>query len=349
MVFTAQQIADFVGGKVDGNSAASINTFAKIEEGVEGALSFYYDPKYEPYLYQTLSSVVLVPESFQPAQPVKPTLVRVANPREAIARLLAMYESMKPRHKGISEQAFVSPSAKIGEDVYIAPFVFIGENAVIGDNTEIYANATIGDNATVGSDCIIYSNASIYHDCRVGNRCILHSGAVIGADGFGFTPTAEGYEKIPQIGIAVLEDDVEIGANACVDRAVMGETIIHKGVKIDNLVQIGHNVEVESHTVLCAQVGIAGTAKIGQWCTFTGQVGVAGHITVADHTTVGAQSGVAGSVRKAGQTLLGSPAIDAKQFARASVSFKNGPDMMQQIRELRNELKALKEELNQNK
>lgn len=349
MVFTAQQIADYVGGKVDGNPATTINNFAKIEEGVEGAISFYYDPKYEPYLYQTLSSVVLVPADFQPAQPVKPTLVRVANPREAIARLLAMYESMKPRHKGVSDKAYVAPTAKIGEDVYIAPFAFVGENAVVGDNTEIYANASIGDNATIGSDCIIYSNASIYHDCRVGDRCIIHSGAVIGADGFGFTPTADGYEKIPQIGITVLEDDVEIGANACVDRAVMGETIIRRGVKIDNLVQIGHNVEVDSHTVLCSQVGIAGTTKVGKWCTFTGQVGVTGHATIADRTTVGAQSGVAGSVRKPGQTLLGSPAIDAKQFARASVSFKNGPALMQQIRDLQNELNALKEELAKNK
>ncbi len=334
MLFTAQQIADFVGGKVEGNPEASVGTFAKIEEGTEGAISFYYDPKYEPYIYQTASSVILVPADFIPTQPVKPTLVKVQNPREAIARLLAMYESMKPRHKGISDKAYVSASAKIGEDVYIAPFAFIGENVVIGDNTEIYSNVSIGDNATVGSDCIIYSNACVYHDCRIGNRCILHSGSVIGADGFGFTPTPEGYEKIPQIGIAVLEDDVEIGANACVDRAVMGETVIRRGVKIDNLVQIGHNVEVDSHTVLCAQVGIAGSTKVGQWCTLTGQVGVAGHVTIADHTTAGAQSGIAGSVRKPGQTLLGSPAIDAKQFARASVAFKNGAATMQQLHEL---------------
>ena len=327
MEFTAQQIADYVGGKVEGNPAASVSTFAKIEEGAKGALSFFYDPKYEPYLYQTQSSVVLVPESFQLSKPVQLTLVRVANPREAIARLLALYESMKPRHKGISEQAYISPSAKIGEDVYVAPFAYIGDNAV------------------VGSDCILYANSTVYHDCRVGNSCILHSGCVIGADGFGFTPSADGYDKIPQIGIAILEDDVEIGANACVDRAVMGATIIRKGVKIDNLVQIGHNVEVDSHTVLCAQVGIAGSTKVGQWCTFTGQVGVAGHATIADHTIAGAQSGIAGSVRKPGQTLLGAPAIDAKQFSRASVAFKNGPAMMQQIRELQKEVADLKAQL----
>ena len=342
MEFTAQQIADYVGGNVEGNASARVNTFAKIEEGTPGALSFFYDPKYEPYLYQTQSSIVLVPKDFHPSQPVKPSLVRVDNPREAIARLLAMYENMKPRHKGISDRAYVSPTAKIGEGVYIAPFAYIGENAVVGDNTEIYPHAYVGDNAQIGSDGILYANATVYHDCRVGSRCILHSGCVIGADGFGFTPTADGYEKIPQIGIAVLEDDVEIGANACVDRAVMGSTIIRKGVKIDNLVQIGHNVEVGSNTVLCAQVGIAGSTKVRQWCTFAGQVGVAGHATIADHTTAGAQSGIAGSINKPGQTLLGAPAIDAKVFARASVAFKNGPQIMQQIRELQKEVASLK-------
>ena len=342
MEFKAQQIAEYLGGTVEGRADASVHTFAKIEEGVEGALSFLSDPKYEPYLYQTQSSVVLVPTAFQPSQPVRPTLVRVDSPREALARLLALYESMKPRRTGISPQASVAPTAHIGKDVYLAPFAVVGEHAVIGDGTSLHAHAVVGDGAHVGEGCILYPGAVVYHDCRVGNRCILHAGAVVGADGFGFAPTAEGYEKIPQIGIAVLEDDVELGANACVDRATMGQTVVHRGAKIDNLVQVGHNVEVGSHTVLCAQVGIAGSTKVGEWCTFTGQVGVAGHATVADRTTLGAQSGLPGSIRKPGQTLLGTPPIDPKLYARASAVFKSLPDMAVQLRQLQKEVEKLK-------
>ena len=342
MEFKAQQIAEYLGGTVEGRADASVHTFAKIEEGVEGALSFLSDPKYEPYLYQTQSSVVLVPTAFQPSQPVRPTLVRVDNPREALARLLALYESMKPRRTGIAPQASVAPTAHIGKDVYLAPFAVVGEHAVIGDGTSLHAHAVVGDGAHVGEGCILYPGAVVYHDCRVGNRCILHAGAVVGADGFGFAPTAEGYEKIPQIGIAVLEDDVELGANACVDRATMGQTVVHRGAKIDNLVQVGHNVEVGSHTVLCAQVGIAGSTKVGEWCTFTGQVGVAGHATVADRTTLGAQSGLPGSIRKPGQTLLGTPPIDPKLYARASAVFKSLPDMAVQLRQLQKEVEKLK-------
>lgn len=342
MEFKAQQIAEYLGGTVEGRADASVHTFAKIEEGVEGALSFLSDPKYEPYLYQTQSSVVLVPTAFQPSQPVRPTLVRVDSPREALARLLALYESMKPRRTGIDPQASVAPTAHIGKDVYLAPFAVVGEHAVIGDGTSLHAHAVVGDGAHVGEGCILYPGAVVYHDCRVGNRCILHAGAVVGADGFGFAPTAEGYEKIPQIGIAVLEDDVELGANACVDRATMGQTVVHRGAKIDNLVQVGHNVEVGSHTVLCAQVGIAGSTKVGEWCTFTGQVGVAGHATVADRTTLGAQSGLPGSIRKPGQTLLGTPPIDPKLYARASAVFKSLPDMAVQLRQLQKEVEKLK-------
>lgn len=342
MEFKAQQIAEYLGGTVEGRADASVHTFAKIEEGVEGALSFLSDPKYEPYLYQTQSSVVLVPTAFQPSQSVRPTLVRVDSPREALARLLALYESMKPRRTGIDPQASVAPTAHIGKDVYLAPFAVVGEHAVIGDGTSLHAHAVVGDGAHVGEGCILYPGAVVYHDCRVGNRCILHAGAVVGADGFGFAPTAEGYEKIPQIGIAVLEDDVELGANACVDRATMGQTVVHRGAKIDNLVQVGHNVEVGSHTVLCAQVGIAGSTKVGEWCTFTGQVGVAGHATVADRTTLGAQSGLPGSIRKPGQTLLGTPPIDPKLYARASAVFKSLPDMAVQLRQLQKEVEKLK-------
>ena len=327
MQFTAQQIAAFVSGTVEGNPEASIHTFAKIEEGVEGALSFYYDPKYEPYVYQTRSSIILVPDTFQPAQPVQAALIRVKDPREAIGRLLSMYESMKPKRTGIDPLAYVAPTAKLGKDVYLAPYAVVGEGAEIGDGTQLFPHAVVGDGA------------------HIGDNCILYAGSVVGADGFGFAPTAEGYEKIPQIGIAILEDDVELGANACVDRATMGATIIHRDVKIDNLVQVGHNVEVDSHTVLCAQVGIAGSTKVGEWCTFTGQVGVAGHISIADHTTLGAQSGCPGSIRKPGQTLLGTPPIDPKVFARAFAVYKNLPDMAAQLRALRKEVETLKAEL----
>ncbi len=345
MQFTAQQIADHVGGKVEGNAEACVTTFAKIEEGVEGALSFLSDLKYEPFIYETRSSVVLVPESFQPAHPLRATLVRVAEPRMALGRLLALYDSMRPRPTGISPQAYVAPTAHVGSDVYIGPFAVVEAGATVGDGTQLHPHAVVGTGATVGSECVLYAGATVYHDCRVGDRCILHSGSVVGADGFGFAPTADGYEKIPQIGIAVLEDDVELGANACVDRATMGATIIRRGVKIDNLVQVGHNVEVDSHTVLCAQVGIAGSTKVGQWCTFTGQVGIAGHIAIADHTTLGAQSGVAGNIRKPGQTLLGSPAIDPRTFMRASAMFKNLPDMAAELRALRREVEALRSQV----
>lgn len=342
MEFTAQQIAQYTDGTVEGNGDARVSTFAKIEEGVEGALSFYYDPKFEPYVYQTLSSVLLVPQDFQPSQPVRPTLVRVADPRMAIGRLLSLYESMKPRRTGIDPLAYVAPTAQVGKDVYLAPFAVVEDGAVVGDGTQLYPHATVGAGATVGANCTLYANAVVYHDCRIGDRCILHAGAVVGADGFGFAPSAEGYEKIPQIGIAVLEDDVELGANACVDRATMGATIIRRGVKIDNLVQVGHNAEVKSNTVLCAQVGIAGSTTIGEWCTLTGQVGVAGHISIADRTTIGAQSGVPGNVRKPGQTLMGYPAMDPKVFARASAVFKTLPEMAVELRQLRKELETMK-------
>ena len=341
MEFSASQIAEYLKGTLEGNPQAQVSTFAKIEEGVPGALSFLSDTKYEPYIYQTRSSIVLVPETFKPSQTVGTTLIRVKDPREALGRLMLLYESMKPKRKGIDPLAYVAPNAKVGKDVYIAPFAAVGDGATIGDGTALHPHATVGANAKVGADCILYANTTVYHDCIVGNRCILHAGSVVGADGFGFAPTEEGYEKIPQIGIAILEDDVELGANACIDRATMGATIIHSDVKIDNLVQIGHNVEVSSHTVLCAQVGIAGSSKIGEWCTFAGQVGVAGHIKVADHTTLGAQAGLPGNVRKPGQTLMGYPAIDPKIWSRASAVFKNLPEMATELRLLKKEIENL--------
>lgn len=344
MVFTAQQIASFVGGEVEGNPNASVTTFAKIEEGVPGALSFLANPQYEQYIYNTKSSVVLVNKDFQLKSTVETTLVRVDNAYESVAKLLTLYESMKQKKTGVSDKAYISPTAKIGEDCYVAPFAYIGDNVVVGNGTTVHPNAVICDNASVGEDCIIYPNVTIYHDCKIGNRVILHAGAVIGADGFGFAPTANGYDKIPQIGIVTIEDDVEIGANTCVDRSTMGTTIVRKGVKLDNLVQIAHNVDVGSHTVMSAQVGVAGSCKIGEWCMLGGQVGVAGHITVGDRTYAGAQSGIPGGrmIKNGNCTVMGYPAIEQKNFARSAAVYKNLPELVAQVNELKREIEELK-------
>ena len=344
MVFTAQQIASFVGGEVEGNPNASVTTFAKIEEGVPGALSFLANPQYEQYINNTKSSVVLVNKDFQLKSTVETTLVRVDNAYESVAKLLTLYESMKQKKTGVSDKAYISPTAKIGEDCYVAPFAYIGDNVVVGNGTTVHPNAVICDNASVGEDCIIYPNVTIYHDCKIGNRVILHAGAVIGADGFGFAPTANGYDKIPQIGIVTIEDDVEIGANTCVDRSTMGTTIVRKGVKLDNLVQIAHNVDVGSHTVMSAQVGVAGSCKIGEWCMLGGQVGVAGHITVGDRTYAGAQSGIPGGrmIKNGNCTVMGYPAIEQKNFARSAAVYKNLPELAAQINELKREIEELK-------
>ena len=258
MEFSAKQIAEYIHGEIVGDEQAKVHTFAKIEEGVPGALTFLANPKYTPYIYDTQASIVLVNRDFVPEHEVKATLIRVDNAYDCLARLLTLYEQSKPKKTGIDRLAFIAPTAQVGKDVWIAPFAYVGENAVIGDRTVIHPHATIGDGAHVGNDCVLYAGATVYHDCRVGNRCILHAGSVVGADGFGFAPTPQGYEKIPQIGIAVLEDDVEIGANTCIDRATMGATIVHHGAKIDNLVQVAHNDEIGAHTVMAAQVGIAG-------------------------------------------------------------------------------------------
>jgi UDP-3-O-[3-hydroxymyristoyl] glucosamine N-acyltransferase len=345
MEFSAKQIAGLIGGVVEGNENATVSTFSKIEEGIPGAISFLANPKYAHYLYTTKSSVVLVNKDFKLEQNITTTLIRVDNAYEAIARLLTAYESMKPKRTGVHSLACVAESAKIGKDCYIAPFAYVGDNAVIGDNTQIYTHTVVEAGAHVGSDCILYPNVSVYHDCKIGNRVILHSGCVIGADGFGFAPSEEGYEKIPQIGIVTIEDDVEIGANTCVDRSTMGSTYVRKGTKLDNLVQIAHNVDVGSNTVMSAQVGVAGSTKIGEWCMFGGQVGITGHATIANRTMTGAQAGIAGSVRKEGLTLQGSPAIDAKNFMRSSAVFKNLPDMYREMNAIKKELEDMKARL----
>ena len=345
MEFSAKQIAEFIQGTIVGDENATVHTFAKIEEGMPGAISFLSNPKYTHYIYDTQSSIVLVNKDFTPEKEVKATLIKVDNAYESLAKLLNLYEMSKPKKTGIDPLAYIAPTAKIGENTYIGPFACVGDNAVIGDNTSLHPHATVGSGAKVGSDCILYPHATVYHDCRVGNGCILHAGSVIGADGFGFAPSPEGYEKIPQIGIVILEDNVEIGANTCIDRATMGATVIHKGVKLDNLIQIAHNVEVGSNTVMASQVGIAGSTKVGEWCMFGGQVGLAGHIKVGDKVNCGAQSGIANNT-KSGSTIMGSPAFEVKGFMKSSAAFKKLPEIYLELNALKKELDELKKQLN---
>ncbi|MBE6268915.1 MAG: UDP-3-O-(3-hydroxymyristoyl)glucosamine N-acyltransferase [Bacteroidales bacterium] len=345
MKFTAKQIAAFIQGEIVGNENAEVYTFAKIEEGTPGALSFLSNPKYTEYIYTTQSSIVLVNKDFEPQSEISATLIKVDNAYESLAKLMMLYESMKPKKQGISSLASIAASAKIGENVYIAPFVVVGENCEIGDGCMLHDGVSVGDGAKIGEGTVLNAHVTVYHDCHVGKNCILHSGCVIGADGFGFAPTPNGYEKIPQIGIVKIEDNVEIGANTCIDRATMGATIVHSGVKLDNLVQIAHNDEIGSHTAMAAQVGVAGTTKIGEWCIFGGQAGISGHSSIGDRTTVGPQCGTIGSL-KSGVTVLGSPAIDAKEYIKISAYSKKLPTMEKTIKQLKKEIEELKAELN---
>lgn len=341
MEFTAQQIAELIKGRVEGDKDAKVSSFAKIEEGHEGAISFLSNKKYLHYIYETKSSVVLVDESLELEKNVNCTLIRVKSAYEAVAQLLQLYESMKPRKRGISDLAFIDPTAAIGEDCYIGPFAYVGPKCVIGDNSIIHPHAALGDNVIVGKNTEIHSNAVIYHDCKVGNRCILHAGCVIGADGFGFAPSENGYDKIPQIGIVTIEDDVEIGANTCVDRSTMGSTFIRNGVKLDNLVQIAHNTDIGANTVMSSQVGVAGSTKVGEWCMFGGQVGISGHITIGNKVMLGAQSGVPGSI-KDGQQLIGTPPMEMRSYFKSQAIFRRLPEMYNEINKLRKEIEELK-------
>ena len=324
MEFTARQIADFIGGKVEGNEQASIHTFAKIEEGTEGAITFLSNPKYTQYIYETKATIVLVNEDLQLEHPVSCTLIRVKNAYECVAKLMQMYAQSLPKKTGVDPLAFVSPSAQIGKDVYIGPFTYVGEGVKIGDNTRIFPNVTI------------------YDGCQIGQNVTIHAGAVIGADGFGFAPNQEGYEKIPQLGVVIIEDNVEIGANTCIDRSTMGQTIIHQGVKLDNLIQVAHNCEIGENTVMSAQAGMAGSTKIGAWCMVGGQAGFSGHIQVADRTMIGAQCGVIGNTKGDGETLIGSPAVNPKMYFKARALDAKLPDMYRQIAQLQREIDALK-------
>lgn len=342
MEFTAKQIAELIQGRIEGDENATVNTFAKIEEGKKGAISFLSNPKYTHFVYNTESTIVLIDENVKLEQPTKATLIRVKNAYECVAKLLQMYDAMKPKKTGIDSLAFISPKAKIGNNCYIGAFAYIGDGVEIGDDCQIYPHAVIYDNAKLGNNCLIYPNVSIYHDCHLGNNVTIHSGSVIGADGFGFAPTPDGFDKIPQIGIVTIEDNVEIGANTCIDRSTMGSTYIRKGAKLDNLIQIAHNAEVGENTVMAAQVGVAGSTKVGKWCMFGGQVGMAGHISIADGTQVGAQAGITNTVKKADAPIIGSPAIDAKAYMKAYAVYRRLPEMYQELNALKKEIEQLK-------
>ena len=349
MEFSAEQIAGIINGQVVGDPKVTVNGLSKIEDGKVGTLSFLANQKYEEFIYTTKASIVIVNNSFTPQRDIseKCTLIKVEEAYSCFAKLLELYDQAPSKEALIEQGSHVSPKAKIGKNVYIGAFAYISDNAEIGDNVHIYPNVFIGDNVKIGSNSKIYANVSIYRDCEVGNYCTIHSGTVIGADGFGFVPNSENnYQKVPQIGNVIIEDHVEIGANTCVDRATLGSTIIKKGVKLDNLVQIGHNVYIGENTVMAAQGGIAGSARLGKNMMVGGQVGIVGHISLADGTLIGAQSGVPKTIKKEGTTILGSPAYEAEEYKKSYMGFRRLPQILDRLRELEEEIKNLKENKN---
>lgn len=339
MELTASQLAAIVNGTVEGDENVKVSTFARIEEGHSGALSFLANPKYTHHIYSTESSVVLVKNDFTPEQPVKATLIRVEDPYATVARLLEMVSQMSKVEKvGIETPSFISEGVDVPDDAYVGAFAYIGKGVKLAPGVKIYPQVYIGDGCEVGEGTILYAGVKIYAGCKVGKRCIIHSGAVIGADGFGFAPVDGGYEKIPQTGNVEIEDDVEIGANTTIDRAMMGATRIGKGVKLDNLIQIAHNCSVGEHTVMAAQAGVAGSAKIGAHCMVGGQVGFVGHISIADGTQIGAQSGVS-KPTKPGDRVMGSPAVDMGEYARGLVYAKKLGSLYERVKELEKKIK----------
>ena len=339
MELTASQLAAIVNGTVEGDENVKVSTFARIEEGHSGALSFLANPKYTHHIYSTDSSVVLVKKDFTPEHPVKATLIRVDDPYATVAHLLEMVTHMSKVEKvGIETPSFISEGVDVPEDAYVGAFAYIGKGVKLAPGVKIYPQVYIGDGCEVGEGTVLYAGVKIYAGCKVGKRCIIHSGAVIGADGFGFAPVDGGYEKIPQTGNVEIEDDVEIGANTTIDRAMMGATRIGKGVKLDNLIQIAHNCSVGEHTVMAAQAGVAGSAKIGAHCMVGGQVGFVGHISIADGTQIGAQSGVS-KPTKPGDRVMGSPAVDMGEYARGLVYAKKLGSLYERVKELEKKIK----------
>jgi UDP-3-O-[3-hydroxymyristoyl] glucosamine N-acyltransferase len=331
MEFKAQNIADFLGGTVEGDANITVSGVAKIEEGTPGTLAFLSNPKYNKFLYETEASIIIVNNDFELEAEVKATLIRVPDAYKAFASLLELYQQAKGKKSGIENPSFVDSTATLGIDIYLGAFAYIGKNVRIGNHVMIYPHTYIGDNTIIGDDCILFSGVKIYEDTRIGQGCIIHSGAVIGSDGFGFAPTEDGtYKKIPQIGNVILEDLVEIGANTTIDRATMGSTIIRKGTKIDNLVQIAHNVEIGENTVICALSGVSGSTKVGKNCRFGGQVGIVGHITIGDNVNIGAMSGVSSKI-KPDKSVLGAPAMEISQAAKVFAIYRNLPQLREQV------------------
>ncbi len=343
MKFKAQMIAQFLKGEIDGNPDVEVENISKIEEGKPGTLSFLANPKYEKYIYETQASIVLVNKDFKPDKPVSATLIRVENAYEAFASLLELYQQAKPQKTGIHNLASIREDAELGENLYIGDFTVIESKAKIGNNVKIYPQVYIGEGVEIGEGTLIYAGVKIYEGCKIGKNCIIHAGTVIGSDGFGFAPQADkSYKKIPQLGIVIIEDNVELGANCCVDRATMGATVIHKGVKLDNLIQIAHNVEVGENTVMAAQSGIAGSSKVGKNNVLAAQIGIVGHIRLGDDVKVGGQAGVIRDA-KDGELLQGSPAIAVKEFWRASAVFNKLPELRYQVIQHEKDIRELKE------
>ncbi len=339
MEFSAVQIATFLSGTVEGDPEVKVYNVAKIEEGAPGMLSFLANPKYSQYLYTTKSSIVLINNDFELQGEVTATLIRVPDAYAAFAQLLGLYQQFMQSKTGVSSLAFISKDATYGDDVYIGEFAFIGERVKIGNRVKIYPQAYIGDDAVIGDDTIIYAGAKLYAQTVVGKSCILHSGCVIGADGFGFAPQEDGsYKKIPQIGNVSIGDNVEIGANTCVDCATMGSTRIHNGVKLDNLIQVAHNVELGNNTAMAAQTGVSGSTKIGANCIVAGQVGIAGHLHIANNTKIGAQSGIISNIKREGEEVMGSPVMPVKDFLRMSIHLRQMDKLVRRIEELEKKL-----------
>lgn len=343
MEFSALQIATILHGEVVGNPDVTVSGLAKIEEGTPGTLSFLSNPKYEEHIYKTGASICIVNNTFEPVKPLPETLtlVKVEDAYACFAKLLEVYNQMRQKQAKIEQPSFISEKAQVGEGIYLGAFAYIADGAKIGNNVKIYPNVYIGDNVTVGDDTILHPGVRIYADCVIGARCILHAGTVIGSDGFGYAPNEAGvFSRVPQIGNVILEDDVEIGANSTVDCATLGSTIIRKGVKIDNLVHLAHNVEVGDHSAIAAQVGVAGSAKIGKHVMIGGQAGISGHLHIADGTKIVAQSGIPSTVKKA-ETLMGSPGIPIDDFKKSYFGFRKLPFLLQKINELEQKIKTL--------
>ena len=331
MKFTAKQISELINGIIEGNPDVTIQKVSKIEEGEPGSISFLANPLYTHYIYKTDASIVIVNKSFLPDHPVKCTLIKVDSAEVAFAKLLEMYNQIKNNKSGISKQSFIDESAKLGENLYVGEFAYIGEDTEIGNNVKIYPQVYIGANTKIGDNTILYPGVKIYSDNIIGKNCIFHAGVVIGSDGFRFVPQHEGNKKVPQIGNVVIEDDVEMGANCAIDRATLGSTIIHKGVKFDNLVHIAHNCEIGENTYIAAATGIAGSTKVGKNCLISGHVAMAPHLTIADNTCMGGATGVSKSLTKPGLSYLGSPAMEVSKYRKSIIHFRNFQSIVERI------------------